>query len=53
MKNVVFWHMTLCGSYKNRRSVGTHRLHHQGEKKNELGKALAVNSNISVSPQCT
>jgi hypothetical protein len=32
MKNAVFWDMTPCGSYKNRRFVGTYRLHHQGEE---------------------
>jgi hypothetical protein len=32
LKNVVFWHFTLCGSFKNRRFGGTLRLHHQDDK---------------------
>jgi hypothetical protein len=31
MKNAVFWDVTPCGSYKNRRFEGTYRLRHQGE----------------------
>jgi hypothetical protein len=32
MKNGVFWDVTPCGSYKNRRFGGTWRLLHQGDK---------------------
>jgi hypothetical protein len=32
MKNAIFLDATPCGSCKNRRSGGTCRLHHQGEK---------------------
>jgi hypothetical protein len=31
-KNAVFWDMTQCGSYKNRRFGGIYRLQYQGEK---------------------
>jgi hypothetical protein len=27
-----FWDISLCGSFKNRRFVGTHRLHNHGDK---------------------
>jgi hypothetical protein len=33
MKNGVFWVVTPCGSYKNRRFGGTWRLLHQGDQK--------------------
>jgi fatty acid desaturase len=32
LKNVVFWEVTPCGSCRNRRFVGTYRLHHHGDK---------------------
>jgi hypothetical protein len=32
VKNGVFWDVTPCGSYKNRRFGGTWRLLHQGDK---------------------
>jgi hypothetical protein len=32
MKNGVFWDLTPCGSYKNRRFGVTYRLLHQGDK---------------------
>jgi hypothetical protein len=32
MKNVVLWDVSLCGSYKNGRFGGKHRLHYQGDK---------------------
>jgi hypothetical protein len=32
MKNAVFSDVTQCGSFRNRRFGGTHRLHHQGDK---------------------
>jgi hypothetical protein len=32
MKNAFFWDVMPCGSCKKRRSGGTYRLHHQGEK---------------------
>jgi hypothetical protein len=32
VKNAVFWHVTPCGSSKNRRFGGTYRLHHQSDK---------------------
>jgi hypothetical protein len=32
MKNGVFWVVTSCGSFKNRRFGGTWRLLHQGDK---------------------
>jgi hypothetical protein len=28
----IFWEMTPCGSYKNRRFGGSYRLHHQGAR---------------------
>jgi hypothetical protein len=31
MKNGLFWNVTSCGSYNNRRFGGTLRLHHQGD----------------------
>jgi hypothetical protein len=42
MKNAVFWHVTLCGSCKNRRFGGTQHLLHQGD----LRTTLAVTSNL-------
>jgi hypothetical protein len=33
IKDAVFWDVTPRDSYENRRSEGTYRLHHQGEKK--------------------
>jgi hypothetical protein len=32
MKNAVFWNVTPCGFYKNRRFGGMYRLHYQGDK---------------------
>jgi hypothetical protein len=32
VKNVVFWDVMTCGSYKNRRFGVTYHLHHQGEQ---------------------
>jgi hypothetical protein len=32
MKNAIFWHVTSCGSCKNRRFGGTYRLHNKGDK---------------------
>jgi hypothetical protein len=32
MKNAVFWDVTECGSCKNKRFGGKHRIHHQGDK---------------------
>jgi hypothetical protein len=32
MKNVVFWDITQCGYFKNRRFVGTYRLNHEGDE---------------------
>jgi hypothetical protein len=32
MKNGVFWDVTPCGSFKNRRFGGTQRLLDQGDK---------------------
>jgi hypothetical protein len=32
MKNTVFWDVMPCGSCKNRRFGGLHRLHHQNDK---------------------
>jgi hypothetical protein len=29
---IIFWEMTLCGSYKNRRFGGSYRLHLHGER---------------------
>jgi hypothetical protein len=29
---IIFWDMTPCGSYKNRRFGGSYRLHFQGER---------------------
>jgi hypothetical protein len=31
MMIIIFWEMTPCGSYKNRRFGGSYRLHLQGE----------------------
>jgi hypothetical protein len=47
MKNAVFWDFTPCGSCKNRRLRETFRLHHQGERIDELGTKLGVTSNWS------
>jgi hypothetical protein len=32
VKNAVFWDVTPCGSCKNRRFIGSCRLHHHGDK---------------------
>jgi hypothetical protein len=32
MMIIIFWEMTPCGSYKNRRFGGSYRLHLQGER---------------------
>jgi hypothetical protein len=45
MKNAVFWDMAPCGSCKNRRLVGTCRLHLQGKKyasKKNVGRLLTL-----------
>jgi hypothetical protein len=49
MKNGVFWDVTPCGYYKNRRFGGTYRFHHQ------CGKNWAARNNmqrISVASYC-
>jgi hypothetical protein len=45
MKNAVFWDVMSCGFRENRRFGGTYRLHHRGEKINELEITLAVTRN--------
>jgi hypothetical protein len=32
MRNAVFWVVTPCGQYDNRRFRGTYLIHHQGER---------------------
>jgi hypothetical protein len=32
MMIIIFWEMTPCGSYKNRRFGGSYRLHFQGAR---------------------
>jgi hypothetical protein len=36
MKNTVFWDVALCGSCNNRHFREMYRLHHQGDKNQEL-----------------
>jgi hypothetical protein len=43
MMNAVFWDVTPCGSYKNRRFVGTFRLHHQDEKNQRVEIKISIN----------
>jgi hypothetical protein len=43
----VFWDVKPCGSCKNRRFGGKHRLLHQGEKFGELG-TLAIRSSETL-----
>jgi hypothetical protein len=52
MKNDIFWDVTLCGYCKNRRSGGTQRRHHQGDKKYLLCSVrwLLVMANVPSSP---
>jgi hypothetical protein len=45
MKNGVFWVVTPCASYKNRRFGGTWRLLHAATKISELGTTQAATSN--------
>jgi hypothetical protein len=33
---IIFWEMTPCGSYKNRRFGGSYRLHLQGERDEQV-----------------
>jgi hypothetical protein len=49
LKNDVFSDITSCGSYKNRRSGGTYRLHHQDKIIRELGTTLAVTNTVCAS----
>jgi hypothetical protein len=46
MKNAVFWDVTPCGSCKNRRFGGTHRLHHQGEKHQRAKNNVSSNKQL-------
>jgi hypothetical protein len=48
MKNGVFWDVTPCGSYKNRRYGGTYRFHHQDDKNRRARTTLAVTINRST-----
>jgi hypothetical protein len=43
LKNAVFWDVTQCGSYKNRRFGGSYRLHHQGEKNQRARNNVSCN----------
>jgi hypothetical protein len=38
---IIFWEMTPCGSYKNRRFGGSYRLHLQGER--DVGDTILLN----------
>jgi hypothetical protein len=40
LKNTVYWNVTPCGSYKNRRLGGTYHLHHRGEKNQRARKNM-------------
>jgi hypothetical protein len=42
-KNTFFLDVTKCGSYDNRRSRGTYRLHHQGERTQRARKNVSSN----------
>jgi hypothetical protein len=46
MKNVVFWDITPCGCYKNRRFGGTHHLHYQVIRIGELGTILSSETSV-------
>jgi hypothetical protein len=37
---IIFWEMTPCGSYKNRRFGGSYRLHLQGERDEQVQSLL-------------
>jgi hypothetical protein len=53
MKNAVFRDVTPCGSCKNRRFGGTHRLHHQGDKNRRArnnGRLLVKANGVPSSP---
>jgi hypothetical protein len=45
MKNAVFWHVTPCGSCKERRFGGTYQLYDQGDKNG------STRNNVSISLQ--
>jgi hypothetical protein len=42
---IIFWEMTPCGSYKNRRFGGSYRLHLQGERDEQV-QSETVSSNL-------
>jgi hypothetical protein len=46
-KNAVFWDVTPCGSYKNRRFGGKHRLH-QEDHKNRRASQFAISCRLHV-----
>jgi hypothetical protein len=47
MKNVVFWYVSTCGSYRNLRFGGTYCLNHQGENNQQTKDTLAIASDCS------
>jgi hypothetical protein len=48
MNNAVFWHVTPCGSCKDRRFEEMYHLHHQGDKNGRAKKTLAITSKRST-----
>jgi hypothetical protein len=46
-KNVVFWDVSPCGYYRNRRLGGTYRLHLQGEN-NQGTVALSMLQSLAI-----
>jgi hypothetical protein len=49
VKNAVFWDVTLCGSFMNRRFGGTYRSIIMVKRTSELGPQLLVTANVSSS----
>jgi hypothetical protein len=53
MMIIIFWEMTLCGSYKNRRFGGSYRLHLQGvrceQTQNEEVSSCICSDSIGIS----
>jgi hypothetical protein len=45
---IIFWEMTPCGSYKNRRFGGSYRLHLQGEREEFLYPGLFTRYTLGV-----
>jgi hypothetical protein len=47
MENAVFWHVTPCGSCKNRRLRGIFRIHDQAEKNRRARNDVSSNKVVN------